>query len=75
MRGTKVGDEGLSHLRGLGNLRRLGLMDTRVTDAGLPHLSSLKSLEEICWLGTEVTEEGYDRFREALPNCKILTGH
>ena len=64
--GPKVTDAGLKHLKGLSNLRHLGL-GSQVTDAGLKHLKGLTKLRELYLSGTQVTDAG-------LEHLKGLTG-
>ena len=68
---TSVTDAGLEHLKGLTNLRVLGLGQTRVTDGGLEHLKVLTSLRTLDLSGARVTVAGVQELKAALPNCKI----
>jgi hypothetical protein len=71
LRGTEVTDAGLAHLAGLTSLQVLKLDGTQVTDAGLVHLGGFTSLEEL-YIGRTLTSEGFDKLRQALPNCSIV---
>ena len=55
--GTKVTNAGLEHLKGLTNLRVLGLLYTQTGDSGLVHLKHLTNLR-LLTLGTKVTDAG-----------------
>jgi len=48
--GTRITNDGLTHLPGLGDLEQLDLTDTSVTDAGLTHLNKLESYSPWDWL-------------------------
>ncbi len=54
----KIGDAGLSHLRGLTKLRKLNLYGTQVSDEGLKLLGRLTNLEELNLSHTRVTDAG-----------------
>jgi serine/threonine protein kinase len=58
LEGTKIGDPGLEHLRGLTGLKSLGLARTQITDAGLIHLRDLGALGYLDLSDTRVTEDG-----------------
>jgi len=53
-----VGDEGLTHLNGLKNLRWLSTGDRGVTDKGLAHLAGLTNLEYLGLEGAQVSDAG-----------------
>ena len=69
--GTKVTDADLRHLKGLTNLKRVGLNETQVTDAGLEHLSPLPNLRGLWLAKTNVTDEGLVFLKE-LTNLTYL---
>ena len=71
LRGIKVTDAGLVHLKGLTNLQTLYLYRTKVTDAGLVHLKGLTNLQFLSLYNTKVTDEGVKKLQTALPNCNI----
>ena len=66
-----VSDDGLSHLKGLKDLKQLSLTNTKVTDAGLTHLVGLAKLDKLLLKGTRVTPASVAALQKALPNCKI----
>ena len=72
--GTKVTDDGLEYLVGLGRLRFLRLVDTPITDAGLKHLMAMSDLRELEIQDTTVTEQGAAELQQALPKLKITLG-
>ena len=45
--------------------------DTKVTDEGLKHLKELTKLQSLVLKFTKVTDEGVEKFRTAIPNCRI----
>ena len=55
---TKIGDEGLKHLKGATQLTYLNLYGTQVTDAGLKHIKSLPKLEKLYVWKSKVTDAG-----------------
>jgi len=71
---TRVTDEGLRHLKGLRDIRHLGLGEEgsrdfsrepipetgRITDAGLVHLRNLKTLQSLHIRGLPVTDAGLE---------------
>ncbi|MEN6496052.1 MAG: hypothetical protein ABFD16_17360, partial [Thermoguttaceae bacterium] len=62
---------GLSHLKGLTNLRDLWLNSTKITDAGLEHIQGLTRLEKVMLHNTRVTNAGVERLM-GLPQLRIL---
>jgi hypothetical protein len=60
LQGNNLTDEGLAHLKGLSQLKRLtvGLGKTKITDAGLAHLANLKNLQQLGLQRTDVTSDG-----------------
>jgi len=75
LRGTKITDAGLEHLRGLTQLHKLDLAETQVTDAGIPTLSAIKSLKTLDVSDTRITEQGIAALRAALPEIRISATH
>jgi hypothetical protein len=71
----EVTDAGLEHLKGLTQLQELDLGATPVTDAGLVHLKGLTKLQLLDITHTHVTDGGVKTLQQALPKCKIETGH
>ncbi len=68
---TKIGDNGLAHLKSFKDLEYLNLYGSKVTDAGLEHLKELKNLKKLYVWKTGVTEEGIKKLNESLPELKI----
>ena len=67
-----VTDTDVENLKGLTQLKELGLNYTSVTDNGLEHLKGLKQLQQLDLRGTtKVTDVGVEKLQQALPNCKI----
>jgi serine/threonine protein kinase len=64
---------GLLHLSGAPNLKRLTLARTGLTDAALDRLRAFQVLEQIDVRGTSVSLEAVQRFKVALPACKVVT--
>jgi len=71
LHGTAVTDAGMVGLKNLPELRRLSLQGTTITDAGLDHLAGCKGLTNLDVRGTRVTAAGLDRFRAAVPACRV----
>jgi hypothetical protein len=71
LNGCKITDGGVELLKGLSQLETLSLAGTKITDVGLERLQGLRHLEELDVTDTRVTAEGVNRFRRALPNCKL----
>jgi hypothetical protein len=55
---TRFSQDGLCHLEGLGNLRRLDLVRTRLKDAGLQTIGRFKKLASLNLDYTDVTDKG-----------------
>ncbi len=58
LRITQIGDEGVSHLAALRNLKFLNLFRTNLTDKGLANLQGLTQLETLLIGGTKISDEG-----------------
>lgn len=56
--GQGVGDEGLSHLKGLVGLRYLLLDGQAITEAGLVHLDGMTQMETLWLDGAQVSDRG-----------------
>ena len=69
---TKIGDDGLKHLKSFKELAYLNVYDTKVTDAGLEHLKDLKQLKKLYVWKSGVTEAGMKKLNESLPDLKIV---
>ncbi len=70
---TAVTDEGLSHFAESVNLKTLALDETQVTDAGLEAFINCDRLTSLDVRQTMVTSEMVERYRQALPQCRIVT--
>ena len=68
---TRVSDAGLAHLSGHSRLGVLGLSGTGVGDEGLAHLSGLSQLWRLYLHETGVGDEAVERFRRAVPGCRV----
>lgn len=55
---TKITSDGMQHLKGLKNLKILGLWETYVGDDGLEQLKGLTGLEQLNLSQTEITDAG-----------------
>jgi hypothetical protein len=64
-----ITDEGVAHLAGASNLRRLDLTNTGITDRGLAVLAALPHLESLSLAMTNVTDEGM----AVLARCPTLS--
>ena len=64
-----ITDEGLAHLAGATNLRRLDVTNTNITDRGLAVLASLPHLESLSLAMTNVT----DAAMPLLARCPVLS--
>lgn len=69
--GKDVGDEGLAHLKEVGNLVWLNLRGTKITDAGLEHLSQIKTLTRLHLEKTGITDAGLSHLA-GLENLEYL---
>jgi len=58
LRGTRLTDADLNHVKRLTALEALDLSSTGVTDAGLGKLASLKRLRVLCLRNTRITDAG-----------------
>jgi hypothetical protein len=71
LRGNQFTDKSLTCLQGLTSLEELVLLNTQITDAGLQHIIKLNRLTLLRHDSRHVTPEGEERFRQAVPNCRI----
>jgi hypothetical protein len=69
---NQVTDEGLAHLAGLTQLKRLKLY--HVTDAGLAHVAGLPHLQELTLISLKITDEGLTHL-EGLTQLHTLEIH
>jgi internalin A len=58
LRLTRIGDEGVLHLKNLKKLRFLNLFRSQLTDTGLTYLSGMIELETLLIGGTRVSDKG-----------------
>ena len=71
LRGTKITDAGLVHLKGLTELQKLNLSRSNITDAGLVHLKGLTGLVALDVGNTKITDAGIAELKKALPKCSV----
>jgi internalin A len=58
LRLTRIGDEGVVHLKNLKKLRFLNLFRSQLTDTGLTYLNRMSELETLLIGGTKVSDKG-----------------
>ncbi|MCH8922564.1 MAG: hypothetical protein IIA67_05390 [Planctomycetes bacterium] len=63
LKGSKITNAGLVHLRGLTKLRQLHLEKTAVGDEGIAHLKGLAELEYLNLYATKVTDKSLEHLR------------
>jgi len=74
LKGSKVTDIDLAHLKGL-NLKGLNLAGTQVTDAGLVHLEEeLPGLRGLFLSNTKITDAGLVHFKDSKLQSLFLGG-
>jgi hypothetical protein len=64
-------ESGLEQLSQLSKLEKLWLYNAKVTNAGLEHLQKLANLQYLRFKQDDVSDEALERFKNALPNCKV----
>jgi hypothetical protein len=69
---NNITDQGVASLRGLKNLKYLGIMKTHISDDCVEQLGEIKSLTVLEVIETKITPEGVRKLQEALPNTRIL---
>ena len=69
---TTVTDGGLRLLGALSGLKRLYIYHTGISDFGLLNLIQLSGLKSLTCSGIGATDEGLNRFRQLMPNCKVV---
>lgn len=69
---TTVSDDGLRLLNSLNGLKRLYIYHTNISDYGLLNLMQLPGLKSLTCSGTGITEQGLNRFRQLMPECKVV---
>lgn len=70
---TEISDRGLLQLSVLTSLQRLYLYHTPISDVGLMYLTRIHRLKGLTCSGTNVSDEGLQRFREMIPECKVVS--
>lgn len=73
LRGTRVGDSGVVHLKSLTSLKRLNLAGTQISDDGLESLYQLQQLIELNVAQTQVSTAGIELLKERLPGVEVVT--
>ena len=68
---TDISDRSAEQLGSLGNLEVLTLTGTKISDRSIDLLSRDRQLKTIYIRWTRISESGAERFRQALPNCKV----
>ena len=69
--GTRITDEGLSHIIGLPRLEFLDLSGTDVSDNAVDHLKRIPSLKSVVLLNTKLTLEGRRRMAKEIPSVRV----
>ena len=70
--GTQITDDGIAHLKGLGELEFLDLSSTEITDDGLRQLGAFTNLKRIdLFLCNGLTKSGMSELKKSLPRCQI----
>lgn len=69
---TTISEDGLAQLASLGELQRVYIYHTAVGDQGLHKLTGLPGLKWLTCSGTMISEDGLNRFRQAMPDCKVV---
>jgi hypothetical protein len=69
---TKTTDADLDALTRFPNLKLLFLNETPITDQGLAVLAGIPSLETLHVEKTRVTEGGIRRFKQRVPDCRVV---
>jgi len=69
--GHDVTDAALKHLKGLAELKSVGIAGTRVTDAGLVHLKGMTGLEDVNVADTQITDAGLEHLK-GMTNLRTL---
>jgi Leucine-rich repeat (LRR) protein len=72
LHGTKISNEGMTHLTALKNLKDLDLSNTNITDEGLKILAGIPSLEKLHLHATAVSNKGLQEFHASVPGCQIF---
>ena len=56
---TSITDQGVAHLAGLKNLKKIHISNSWITDKSLVLLSSLPQIEELSLQGNHFSDEGF----------------
>ncbi len=72
LQGTNLTDASIATLVRLPNLETLNLYRTKISNDGLARLAKLPRLRQVDIRYTRVTATGFDAFRAALPQARIL---
>jgi len=70
IRETAISDPGLSLIASL-PLQTLWLRDTHITDRSVETLAGMKSLTKLTLSDPPISHAGFEKLKEALPNCDI----
>ncbi len=68
----RITDAGIEHLKGLSQLKMLGLSGTQITDSGLEHLKGLTQLRRLWLDDTNVTDAGLE-FIKGARELEVIT--
>ena len=68
---TKITDAGLRDLAALPQLNTITLDGAEITDAGLDELAKFEQLIMVGVMRTKVTKAAVEKFKKALPKCRI----
>jgi len=68
---TKITDAGLRELAALPQLNTIILEGSEITDAGLDELAKFEQLIMVGVMRTKVTKAAVEKFKKALPKCRI----
>lgn len=76
LRGTKITDAGLFHLRNVKSLKDLDLVDCKhITDGGLGHLRELTNLDRLWVYATPISNEGLIHIRQLKNLTSLNVGY
>jgi Leucine-rich repeat (LRR) protein len=69
---TRIGDKGMSTVKGFDRLQALHLNDTSITDTGFMELKALDGLRSLGVGGTKVTDTAAEKFADEMPNLRVV---
>jgi hypothetical protein len=69
--GTDTTDAGIQELAKLSNLEEVAVAFNPLTDACIESLLTRHNWRRLYLYGTKITQAGFNRLREALPNCSV----